>query len=85
MAAQGFTNFTAVALDGTKQDGSALGTGTIAAVASNSTASTDAAEVSSSTTALVAEASSSQVCGGTTFVTVTRAVRIHLADFITPF
>jgi len=75
MIAQGFSNFTAVAVDGTKQDASALGgaaavvdTSSATAVASSST------EVAATAVVAVETSSAASACGGTTFVTVTRAV-----------
>lgn len=71
MVAQGFSNFTAVAVDGTKEAASALGGASSGSVAAPSVAASSAAGVS----AAPAVASSSAVaCGGTTLVTVTRPV-----------
>lgn len=81
MIAQGFSNFTAVAVDGTKQAASALGgASSVAATSVASVASSSVVESVSSTSAAVeAAASSASVCGGTTFVTVTRAVsQVHI-------
>lgn len=81
MIAQGFSNFTAVAVDGTKQAASALGgASSVAATSAASVASSSVVESVSSTSAVVeAAASSASVCGGTTFVTVTRAVsQVHI-------
>ncbi|TVY85110.1 hypothetical protein LSUE1_G000441 [Lachnellula suecica] len=66
MAAQGFSNFTAVAADGTASAVDASG----ASSASNATVAVSSAAASA--VASVA-ASSSVACGGTTMVTVTRA------------
>jgi len=89
MVAQGFSNFTAVDQAGNKVAASTLGT----SAGSNSgpnTASNSRAAAVSSTTAVVAGAATSSpapvVCGGTSFVTVTRAVSypsIHNKDFLT--
>jgi hypothetical protein len=71
MVAQGFANFTAVAVDGTKQDASALGGASAASVAtvgaSNSSSATTVAPVAAASSSLSA-------CGGTTMITITRAV-----------
>lgn len=77
--AHGFSNFTAVALDGTKQDASALGTTAAAAGTTNSTSAlSSSVEAVSATVAAVIASSSASICGGTTFVTVTRAVSFSL-------
>lgn len=80
MIAQGFSNFTAVALDGTKAAASTLGgasSSSGSSTASNSTSSnsTSADTVSSSIVSVATDiASSSIACAAsTTFVTVTRA------------
>lgn len=80
MVAQGFSNFTAVAADGTSAAASSLGTsgsGAAADVASGSSASATTA------TAAVAAVSSANNCGGvaTTFITVTAgAAATSVAD-----
>ncbi|KUJ08914.1 uncharacterized protein LY89DRAFT_629452 [Mollisia scopiformis] len=75
MVAQGFSNLTAVALDGTKQAASALGTS--ASASSNSTSVVSSASSNSSVASVSVAASSSSViaCGAvaTTFVTMTGA------------
>ncbi|CAK7220488.1 hypothetical protein SCUCBS95973_004174 [Sporothrix curviconia] len=87
MIAQGFSNFTAVAADGTSEPASSLGTA--AAVDSSTDASTDTAATTAAA-AVVAAASSSTAaavvsssagCGGvaTTFVTVTAAAATDAA------
>ncbi|KAH8590941.1 hypothetical protein B0O99DRAFT_520349 [Bisporella sp. PMI_857] len=63
MVAQGFSNFTAVALDGTKS--------TPGAAAPVSPPAAGSSEVAA-TPVVAAPASSAPACGGTTFVTVTR-------------
>ena len=68
MIAQGFSKFTAVALDGTKSDASAGGNAGAAPVASAPAAAV------TSPAAVAPEASAVAQCGGTTLVTVTRAV-----------
>ena len=69
MAAQGFSNFTAVALDGTKAAAAvASGASSAASVASGVSS---AASVASSVSVA---ASSAIACGATTMVTVTRTV-----------
>jgi hypothetical protein len=74
MAAQGFTNFTGVAVDGTKTAGTDLGGATA------STSNSGAASASNSTADAVSSAPASVSsaapvgCGVTTMVTVTRAV-----------
>ncbi|CAK7230795.1 hypothetical protein SBRCBS47491_007707 [Sporothrix bragantina] len=78
MIAQGFSNFTAVAVDGTKADASTLGSAAAADSGSSSagTAAADASTAAATTAAAaVAAAASSAGCGGvaTTFVTVTAA------------
>jgi hypothetical protein len=72
MVAQGFSNFTAVGLDGTKTPASTLG-GASTGTTTTADNSTDIASVSSSAASSVAPASTS-ACGGTTMVTVTVAV-----------
>jgi len=76
MVAQGFSNFTAVALDGTKTSATDLGTSaSSSSSSSNSTSSgnaTSSAETSTSAAISIA-ASSTIACGGTTFITVTQA------------
>jgi hypothetical protein len=69
MVAHGFSNFTAVAVDGTKVAASSLGTSS-----SGSTANDTAASVASA--APVATGSTVAACGGTTLLTVTRAVSL---------
>ncbi len=81
MVAHGFSNFTAVALDGTKQAASALGTsaGTATTSDTSSVAVSSVVEsVSATVAADVVSTSAASVCGGTTFVTVTRAVSFPL-------
>jgi hypothetical protein len=70
MVAQGFSNFTAVAVDGTKAAASSLGGASSGSAAASSVA---VSNVSVSTAAAVAS-SSAVACGGTTLVTVTLAV-----------
>ncbi|RDW75916.1 hypothetical protein BP5796_06737 [Coleophoma crateriformis] len=72
MVANGFTNFTTTAADGTK--GVPNTSGAVASTsASNSTASTDASSVSASSVAASAVSSVASGACGTTMVTVTRA------------
>ena len=68
MVAQGFSNFTAVAVDGTKTNATDLGT---TPSASNATS---VASNSSAAAAGTSASSASAACGATTLVTVTRAV-----------
>lgn len=70
MIAQGFSNFTAVAADGTSQPAADLGTSGAAAADAASAAASSAA---TSAAAAVAAVSSANNCGGvaTTFITVT--------------
>jgi hypothetical protein len=68
MVAHGFSNFTAVALDGTKVPATCLGTAA-AAVASSGASSSTVAAVSTASAGVAA--SNNVACGGTTFVTVT--------------
>lgn len=74
MVAQGFSNFTAVALDGTKAAASTLG-GASSTGSSTSSNSTSADTVSSSAVSVPTDVVSSSVAcvASTTFVTVTRA------------
>jgi hypothetical protein len=72
MVAQGFSNFTAVALDGTSEPASSLGGASSASVAASSVAASSS-DVAASTAASVA---SSSVACGTTLVTVTIAVSL---------
>ncbi len=74
MIAQGFSNFTAVAVDGTKQAASALGGGAAAGGASSGSSSV-ATVAAASTTEVAAAASSSVACGGfsTVFITASAA------------
>ena len=71
MVAQGFSNFTAVAVDGTKEAASSLGGASSGSVAVSSVATSDVAAVS---TAAAVASGSAVACGGTTLITVTRAV-----------
>jgi hypothetical protein len=74
MVAQGFSNFTAVALDGTKAAASTLG-GASSSTTTTAINSTDVAIAASSSVAIASSVVSSSVaCGGTTLVTVTLAV-----------
>ena len=78
MVAQGFSNFTAVAVDGTKAAASTLG-GASTSTSTSADNSTDIASVSSSAVSSVAPASTS-ACGGTTMVTVTIAVSNNMLN-----
>ena len=72
MVAQGFSNFTAVAVDGTKEAASDLGGASSGSVAASSVATpSDVAAVS---TAAAVAPSSAAACGGTTLITITRPV-----------
>jgi hypothetical protein len=70
MIAQGFSNFTAVALDGTKVPASSLGTSAGGSTTNSTVAS------SAITSPPVTTSSAAAVCGGTTLLTVTRAVSL---------
>lgn len=73
MIAQGFSNFTAVALDGTSVPASSLGSGGAAAVVSEAASSSTAS--SSTTVAVETAAAAVSACAApTTMVTVTVAV-----------
>ncbi len=84
MVAQGFSNFTAVDQAGNKVAASTLGTSTSSGSNSGSSTSSNSTAVAavSSPTATVADAATSNtaaiVCGGTSFVTVTRAVSLPI-------
>ena len=68
MAAQGFSNFTSVALDGTKSDAAAGGKNTVVSPV-----------VSAAPAPTVPASSGAAQCGGTTLVTVTRDVSIPIS------
>ncbi|KAJ9150286.1 hypothetical protein NKR23_g3698 [Pleurostoma richardsiae] len=74
MVANGFSNFTAVALDGTKQDASSLGTD--ASADSGSAATTTADAAAATTTAASVETSAAVACGGTITTTVEAATTV---------
>lgn len=79
MVAHGFSNFTAVALDGTQTAAANLGTAASAAGASNE--ASPSTEASISPAAASVAASSVVACGvSTTFVTVTRAVSLPIPE-----
>ncbi|KAE8451325.1 hypothetical protein EG329_003954 [Mollisiaceae sp. DMI_Dod_QoI] len=77
MVAQGFSNFTAVALDGTKQAATALGTSESTSGTSDSTSNTSSVSsnsTSTSVTSVISTSSSVIACGAaTTLITMTRA------------
>ncbi|KAF4627912.1 hypothetical protein G7Y89_g10234 [Cudoniella acicularis] len=80
MVAQGFSNFTAVALDGTKAAASTLG-GAAASDSTTGAASSVAAVADVSTSVAVTSSAAVIACGGaTTLVTVTRAASSSVAS-----
>jgi hypothetical protein len=90
MVAQGFSNFTAVDQGGNKVAASTLGTSSSSNSSPNTASNATAPAVVSSTLAAVAGAATSSpapvVCGGISFVTVTRAVSSPIytyKDFLT--
>jgi hypothetical protein len=78
MVAQGFSNFTAVAVDGTKTAATDLGTSGSASNVTSAASGSSAAFVGSS--AANVAPSAPVACGATTLVTVTRAVSFTNID-----
>jgi len=74
MVAQGFSNFTAESLNGTKTAATDLGTSASSSTSSlNTTSADDATSSDETSTSATIVATSTTACGGTTFVTVTQA------------
>jgi hypothetical protein len=78
MVAQGFSNFTAVAVDGTKEAAADLGGASSGSVAASSIATSS--DVAAGSTAAAVGSSSAVACGGTTLITVTRAVSRRISS-----